>query len=190
MAISQQLPSIPKQIFKTVQLEKRLRIIEKNIATISTRGGTGGSSGGGSTTAGSDVLGAFYTGSTSTTLTLPAEYASGSIRLYKNNLRLKNTAFTETTATTITLTDPRLTDDEIIIDFSTAADNRVFGELHTGSTSAVITLDNAYVTDSIILFKNNARLPNTAFTQTSSTTVTLTAARTADDEFLFDYLKP
>jgi hypothetical protein len=59
-----------------------------------------------------------FTGSTSLVLTLSQTYISGSIKLYKNGVRLRPSDFTQTTATTITLTVPRLTTDIFLADFN------------------------------------------------------------------------
>jgi len=58
-----------------------------------------------------------FTGSTSTTLTLPEIYKPGSVRVTKNGARLNAASFTEATATTITLAVARIADDEIIVDY-------------------------------------------------------------------------
>jgi len=58
-----------------------------------------------------------FTGSADLTLTLAHNYKPGSIRLYKNDSRLKAVAFTEATANTITLNVARSADDEFIVDY-------------------------------------------------------------------------
>jgi hypothetical protein len=65
---------------------------------------------------GTPVYNETVTGSTSSTITLSQTYITGTIRLYKNGVRI--TDFTEATGTTITLTLPRLVGDIFIIDFN------------------------------------------------------------------------
>lgn len=60
-------------------------------------------------------------------------------------------------------------------------------EQFTGSTSATLTTAHNYKAGSGRLFKNGARLYGTPFTETTANTITLTVARLADDEFIFDY---
>lgn len=64
------------------------------------------------------VTGQEFTGSTSTTLTLSQNYISGSIKLFKNGVRLLIADFTEATANTITLNVARLTGDVFQTDFN------------------------------------------------------------------------
>lgn len=67
---------------------------------------------------GNSVTGQEFTGSTSTTLTLSQNYISGSIKLFKNGVRLLIADFTEATANTITLNVARLTGDVFQTDFN------------------------------------------------------------------------
>lgn len=64
------------------------------------------------------VFNELFTGSTSTTLTLSQTYTTGTIRVYKNGVRLRGTDFTEAGATTITLNVARLALDEFYVDFN------------------------------------------------------------------------
>lgn len=65
-----------------------------------------------------EVVGQEFTGSTSTTLTLSQNYITGTIKLYKNGLRLKIADFTEATSNTITLNVARLVGDVFQADFN------------------------------------------------------------------------
>jgi Head domain of trimeric autotransporter adhesin len=59
-----------------------------------------------------------FTGSTSSTITTADTYATGTVRLYKNGVRLRLTAdYTESGATQITLVAARLSGDVITIDY-------------------------------------------------------------------------
>lgn len=58
-----------------------------------------------------------FSGSESLTLTLDHTYKPGSIRLYKNGIRLNDVSFTESGATTIFLNVSRMADDEFIVDY-------------------------------------------------------------------------
>lgn len=71
-----------------------------------------------STGGGNQVTGQEFTGSTSTTLTLSQTYISGTIKLYKNGVRLLIADFTEATGTTITLNVARLSGDVFQADFN------------------------------------------------------------------------
>jgi hypothetical protein len=57
-----------------------------------------------------------FTSSTSSTITLADNYTTGTLRVWKNGVRIEG--FTEATANTITLTDARLTGDKYLIDYN------------------------------------------------------------------------
>lgn len=151
----------------------------------SSNGGGGSSS---STTviiAENRIYGLVITGSTSTTLTTPSNYVSGTLVIFKNGVRYF--AFTESSPNTITVSS-RLIDDEFTIDYSIVSNpNNVYGEFTTGITSTTITLANSYQPNSICLYKNNARI--TGFTESTSNTIDLSVTPLTTDEFIIDYKK-
>jgi hypothetical protein len=59
-------------------------------------------------------------------------------------------------------------------------------EEFTGTTNAAITLANAYISGSIKLFKNSARLNRASYTE-SETGIVLNVPRIEEDEFIIDY---
>lgn len=60
-------------------------------------------------------------------------------------------------------------------------------EEFSGSEDLTITLANNYISTSIKLFKNGARLDNASFTEAPPNQITLNVPRTSDDEFIIDY---
>lgn len=65
--------------------------------------------------------------------------------------------------------------------------NTKYNEETTSTGSTTITFSNAYISNTIRLYRNGVRLSPSLWTETTSTTITLTFTPNAGDKFLSDY---
>lgn len=116
--------------------------------------------------------------SSNVTFTLASTPASGSLRLYKNGVRLKITDDYTLSGTTITMVSAPLTGDKLLADYETTSsvysvgtNSIIVGEVPSGSvngSNATFTLARAYIAGSLeVMINGLAQARTTHFTETT-----------------------
>jgi hypothetical protein len=159
--------------------------VSAGIATITFEGG--GGSGGYQTTIFKESY--TVTSASQSVFNLVNAYTSGYIDVYLNGVKLNSGDFTETDADTITLSTAALNGDIVeFVNYKVVAitgdfETRIVKEEFTvtAATQSVFSLSNAYTAGYIDVYLNGSKLTSSDYSETTSSSITLTSAAVTGD---------